>query len=137
MSHTCEAILVHCMDFRLREDIYDYLRQQGLTSVCDNVSVAGGAGALVNKESQGFILKQIALSQKLHGIKKVILMNHTDCGAYGGKAAFKSEAEEKAKHQEDLNKAEEIVKKEFPELEAWKIIANMSESGHVSSFDRL
>jgi len=35
-----------------------------------------------------FVLEQIRKSMRLHGTNRVILMLHTDCGAYGGLAAF-------------------------------------------------
>ena len=48
---------------------------------------------------------QIKLSHDLHGISRVILMNHLDCGAYGGRAAFASDEEEYSRHAEDLRSA--------------------------------
>lgn len=110
MSHTCQALVIHCMDFRFVEGIKNYLNTNGLNRNYDEASIAGGAGALLKDESKDLLLKQVVLSAKLHGISKVILINHQDCGAYGGSDAFVNPTMEQAKHTADLHKAADIVK---------------------------
>lgn len=110
MKHTCQALVIHCMDFRFVEDIRSHLHAAGLERDYDKVSIAGGAGALLKDESRDLVLKQIELSVKLHGVCKVLLINHQDCGAYGGSAAFANAEQELAQHTADLKKAAEIVK---------------------------
>lgn len=96
MSHTCKALLLRCLDFRLNEAIQQWLQKNHLANNCDLVSLAGAVKNLK------IVLGQIEISQRLHGISEVILMNHTDCGAYGGRAAFADSEEERARHQQDL-----------------------------------
>jgi carbonic anhydrase len=45
-----------------------------------------------------FVLDQIRTSIRLHRTKRVILMVHSDCGAYGGLGAFKNDASAEAEH---------------------------------------
>ncbi|MFH1611339.1 MAG: hypothetical protein ABIA83_01930, partial [Patescibacteria group bacterium] len=54
---------------------------------------------------------------KLHSISTLMLMNHTDCGAYGGSDKFETKEEEKEFHIGELRKAKEKLSKKYPELE--------------------
>jgi hypothetical protein len=53
----------------------------------DPIRIAGGAKCLASPEHQHereFVLEQIRTSIRLHETKLVILVLHSDCGAYGG-----------------------------------------------------
>jgi len=65
-----------------------------------------------------FVLEQIRTSMRLHETKRVILMVHSDCGAYGGLRAFAEDAQAEAKHHEvELACAAETVITTFPGVE--------------------
>ncbi len=109
--------------------------EKGLTGDCDLVSVAGAAKNISNPTDScdaPFVLKQISLSHDLHHVKKVILMNHLDCGAYGGAKAFAAPEEEKIKHVADLKAAADLIKQKYPELELLPVIAKLENNGTVS-----
>lgn len=81
------------MDFRFGEAIKNWLKEKGLLNNCDIVSLTGASKGLVSPKNPAepeIILRQIEISSNLHKISQVILMNHTDCGAYGGRDAFAS-----------------------------------------------
>jgi carbonic anhydrase len=92
----------------------------------DEISVAGAIKDLLG-EARDFLLKQIDISTRLHGINRVILVAHEDCGAYGGKRAFSSDEAEFSKHKEDLAKAKEIILTKFPDLEVDFVFARIRE----------
>jgi len=100
--------------------------KEGLMGDSDEVSVAGGIKDLLG-EAKDFLLKQIEIAKRLHGIKRVILVAHEDCGAYGGKKAFTNEEAEFSKHKEDLVKAKEIILTKFPDLEVDFVFARIKE----------
>ena len=56
---------------------------------------------------------------RLHGTKRVILMLHTDCGAYGGLAAgFGNDPDaERLHHRGDLSRAADYLERAIPGLE--------------------
>ena len=65
------------MDYRLQKYLNDWLDQNPGTGSYDRVGIAGGVLDISS------VLKQIELAVRLHKIRKVILINHEDCGAYG------------------------------------------------------
>ncbi|MDP3994115.1 MAG: carbonic anhydrase [Candidatus Doudnabacteria bacterium] len=134
MQHTCQALIIHCIDFRFGKAIKKYLEDQGLLGDIDIISVAGGVKNIVgpNEPSDAeFLMKQIETSKTLHDIKQVILMNHTDCGAYGGRKAFNSNGEEREKHFSDLKDAETRILEKFPELEVKKVLAILTHENDI------
>lgn len=102
-DHTCEAVIVTCIDFRFQEYINNWIRENFPPGTFDRVAIAGGVFDF------DYILKQVEISRRLHHIKKVILINHEDCGAYG-------EAGTPEKHAEDLKNATGKIKSQYPDL---------------------
>jgi len=121
---------MHCMDYRFLPEIEKWMEEQKLLGNVDIVSIAGSAKNIVDKSTRAFALKQIEISRSLHGIKKVHLMDHIDCGAYGGHAAFVDETTEKTKMVTDLQSAAEIIKQSFPDLEVVLWLAHIKGQGH-------
>lgn len=103
-DHHCEAIVVTCIDFRLQETIIKWLSENFQPKTYDRVALAGGVKDLET------ILDQINIAVRLHHIKRVVLINHEDCGAYG-------EAGIPQKHSEDLKATKARVKEIYPNLE--------------------
>jgi len=130
MSHTCKSLLMHCMDFRFGKKIKEFMEEKGLLGDADLVSIAGAALNIVNPETREFALRQIEISKSLHEMKEVNLMNHTDCGAYGGRKAFESDEIEYAKLTNDLKEARDIVKAKWPDLSVKLWLAHIEEKDH-------
>ena len=89
---------------------------------CDPIKVAGGAKSLALPEvktDREFVLEQIRKSMRLHDTKRVILIVHSDCGAYGGLAgAFGGNVEaEAARHQRELALAAANLAEAIPGLD--------------------
>ncbi|MBT4121204.1 MAG: hypothetical protein HOA57_05035 [Candidatus Magasanikbacteria bacterium] len=134
MSHQCSSALIKCIDFRLTSAIDKWMEEKGIMDDCDVISVAGISKAIVEDVDSAdakFILNQIELSVKLHGIKTLYLVHHTDCGAYGGHSAFENLETEKQKYNSDMNKAKEVINAKFPGLEVKSILADIKDSEEV------
>jgi hypothetical protein len=55
---------------------------------------------------------------RLHRTNRVMLMVHSDCGAYGGLQAFEgNEEREAANHESELRSAAEFLKTNLPTVE--------------------
>lgn len=112
-QHTCKALVIHCIDFRFRKSLAEFLEEKFGDSY-DLVSVAGGVKSLVSTiGDNNFILEQIRISNKLHKPELFVLIQHEDCGAYGGSAAFGDFSTEQEAQNQELEKAEAFLKKEF------------------------
>jgi carbonic anhydrase len=119
MSHVCDACVVTCEDFRLhlRKDwgnlVGDFIRD--LKIDCDLITRAGAVQDLVRPKpgADESLLRDIGVSVNLHKAGTIYLVNHTDCGAYGG-FEFESPEKEVAQHVADLHAARDILTKKFP-----------------------
>src|SRR5260221_62035 len=103
MDHSAESIIITCIDFRLQDHINKSVSENFTPKTFDRVALGGGVKNLAT------ILGQIDIAVRLHHIKKVILVNHEDCGAYGTEGTYE-------KHQLDLTTAKAKVKEIYPEL---------------------
>ena len=107
------------------------MEEQRLLGDSDLVSIAGAAKNFLDPQTQPVALRQVEISKTLHGIKDVHLINHTDCGAYGGRSAFAGEEAERRKHRDDLAAAADVIRGAFPDLSVVKWIAHLEELNHV------
>jgi len=130
MSHTCKSLLMQCMDFRFGSKMKEFMSEHVLMDDADLVSIAGSAKNIVEPDTQAFALRQIEISKTLHEMKEVNLVNHLDCGAYGGRKAFESDKAEYAKLTGDLRQARDILKNKWPDLGVKLWLAHIEEKDH-------
>lgn len=119
-TYQCDAAVISCFDNRFQLGFSKFLKRLRIETP-DPIKVAGGAKCLASPERETdreFVLDQVRKSIRLHGTKLVILMVHSDCGAYGGLAgAFGGNAEREMQHHEQqLRLAAQCVEKEIPEV---------------------
>lgn len=112
-EHTCKALVIHCIDFRFRKSLAEFLESRFGDSY-DLVSAAGGVKRLVSDPlNNNFILEQIKISDTLHKPEVILLIQHEDCGAYGGSAAFGDFSTELEIQNQELEKAEILLKEQL------------------------
>lgn len=130
-GHTAEALLLSCMDYRLIDDITRYMDGRGMTNQYDHIVLAGAAlGAQTDycKEWKETFWEHLKIAIDLHHIKKVILMDHRDCGAYKVilKADFsKDQQMETRVHGKFLRDLMVAIHKRYPELEVERLLMNL------------
>jgi hypothetical protein len=117
--YTCEAAVVWCFDNRFELLLRKLLKHLGIVYF-DPVRIAGGTKYLASSEDEAgrqFVLEQIRISMRLHETQTVILMLHSDCGAYGGLAAFGGDADKECRnHCADLERAAKFLIEQIPGL---------------------
>jgi hypothetical protein len=115
--YLADAAVLSCFDHRVSQAVRKFLKKQGIERP-DMIVVAGGAKTLAsprNDFEQEFILEQIRMSIRLHRSKRVLVMSHSDCAAYGGLVHFKGDlAAEEDYHRAELLRSAELVAKSFP-----------------------
>ena len=118
-TYVCDAAIVWCFDNRFELGFRKFLKRIGV-NYTDPIKIAGGAKCLASPERESdreFVLDQIRKSIRLHDTRRVILMVHSDCGAYGGLAAFdNSPRMEAALLRDELHLAAAVVSKAIPEI---------------------
>lgn len=120
-KYHCDAAILWCFDNRFELGFRKFLKRIGVVN-SDPIKIAGGAKCLASPEHESdreFVLDQIRKSMRLHGTRRVILMLHSDCGAYGGLAdAFGGDAAAEAEHHKrELLHAADNLRAAIPAIE--------------------
>ena len=114
-------MVLSCIDPRFQPIVFNYLKKKKLTGKYSSFTIAGSAiGVTANKFKRWHrtFWDNFDTSVKLHKIKKLIVINHRDCGAakiINGKKEFSKTNETKA-HTNSFQKIKKIFKKKYPKL---------------------
>lgn len=132
--HNIEALLLNCMDYRLVDDVIRYMDSRGLKGQYDQITIAGAAiGVLTSKRNAWgkTFWEHVALARELHGIKKIIVIDHRDCGACkaftSADCAADRDGEFEIHRKWQTRLAEEIIKRE-PGLEPELLLMDLDGS---------
>ncbi len=123
-SGAIEAMGVTCIDYRLVDDAVRFFDKLGLTNEYDELALAGASLAAVSPKfpkANAAFWDQLAISKSLHHIKKVIVVDHRDCGAYKvafGKAFAAEHDAETAQHATVMKTLKAMLAKKHPDLAA-------------------
>jgi hypothetical protein len=83
LSHENMALLVSCMDFRYPHRIVAVMDELGLSGKYDHFVLAGASLGSHVPAWQDVLIKHIEAALILgHHIKKIVFLDHRDCGAY-------------------------------------------------------
>lgn len=115
--HTCDAIVITCMDFRFWESVVMYIKKDLGIESFDFPNLPGASKAFNDASEEGMPFDCVNIACNLHKVKKIIIVDHADCGAYGGSGKFSSSQEEQAFHEEALRKSKSRIKKKHPNKE--------------------
>ena len=114
-------MVLSCIDPRFQPVVYNYLKKKKLVGKYSSFTIAGSAvGVTASKFKRWHkaFWDNFDTSVKLHNIRKLIVINHRDCGAakiINGKKEF-SEANEKVVHRNSFQKIKKIFKRKYPKL---------------------
>ena len=109
------------MDPRFQPIVFNFLKKKKLSGKYSLFTIAGSAiGVTANKFKKWHktFWDNFETSVKLHNIKKLIVINHRDCGAakiINGKKEFSSTNETKV-HKNSFQRIKKIFKKKYPKL---------------------
>lgn len=118
--YRADACVVSCFDARFELVTRKFLKKRGVWWA-DPLKIAGGAKVFASPADESertFALAQVRTSMRLHATSRVMLMVHSDCGAYGGLQAFNGNEEREAtNHESELRVAAEFLKNNISEIE--------------------
>ena len=121
MKYNYKAMVLSCIDPRFQPIVYNYLRKKKLSGQYSSFTIAGSAvGVTADKFKRWHkaFWDNFETSVKLHNIKKLIVINHRDCGAakiINGKKEFSVVNETKV-HKNSFKKIKKIFRKKYPKL---------------------
>lgn len=134
--HLCEAVVLTCIDFRFWRQTMEYVEKELSIKSFDFPSLPGAAKAINDCVSDDDIaMKCVSVPCDLHQVKKLIIVNHQDCGAYGGSKIFNGDGEvEENFHKQELKKAKEKVAAKYLDLQIILVYAKLVDNGENIEF---
>ena len=114
-------MVLSCIDPRFQPVVYNYLKKKKLVGKYSSFTIAGSAvGVTASKFKRWHkaFWDNFDTSVKLHNIRKLIVINHRDCGAakiINGKKEF-SKVNETLVHRNSFQKIKKIFERKYPKL---------------------
>ena len=114
-------MVLSCIDPRFQTIVSNYLKKKKLNGKYSSFTIAGAAlGVTANKFKRWHrsFWDNFNTSIKLHNIRKLIVINHRDCGAakiINEKKEF-SKINETKVHKNSFYKIKKLFKKKYPKL---------------------
>ena len=121
MTLKYKAMVLSCIDPRFQPIIFNYLKKKKLSGRYSSFTIAGaavGVTASKFKKWHKAFWDNMDASIKLHKIKRLIVINHRDCGAakiINGNKDF-SKINETKVHKNSFKTIKKIFKKKYPKL---------------------
>ena len=134
--HHCIAAVLCCIDFRFWQETVDFVKTELGIQDFDFPSLPGSAKTINECEGDLELAMQcVNIPCDLHQAKKIVIVNHADCGAYGGIKKFKGDIEAEQKfHEEELRKAKAKVLAKYPDKEVILVFAKLVDNGDNIEF---
>lgn len=121
-AKTSEVFLISCMDFRLLDDIVRAMDGLGYNNNYDQFIVAGSSLGVCQDKFPHWgksCIDHMEIGLKLHDFRKIIVIDHEDCGAF--KKFFPELVDnmelERKYHAEYIQKLYEKLLINFPNME--------------------
>ena len=114
-------MVLSCIDPRFQPIIYKYLKKKKLIGKYSSFTIAGSAMGVTDNKFKKWhktFWDNFDTSVRLHKIKKLVVINHRDCGAakiINGKKVF-SRINETLIHRDSFQKIKKVFKKKYPKL---------------------
>ena len=117
-----EALALTCIDYRLVDDSVKFFDSMHLTNRYDITALAGASLAAVSPKfpsSNAAFWDHVGIAKQLHHIKKVMVLDHRDCGAFKvafGKDFAGAKDAETAQHKGVMLQVQAMLKQKHPDL---------------------
>jgi len=89
--HSCEAVVLACIDFRFWKETMKFVEEELGIKSYDFPKLPGAAKSINDCLSEVDIaMKCIGVPCDLHHVKKIVIVNHADCGRRAPKSERKN-----------------------------------------------
>ena len=131
MKKKYQAMVLSCIDPRFQPIVYNYLKRKKLNGKYSSFTIAGSAIGVTSPDFKKWhktFWDNLEISIRLHGIKKLIVINHSDCGAakiINRKKIFNELIETKI-HENSLSKIKKKLKNKYSNLKIETILISLN-----------
>lgn len=133
--HSCEAVVLTCIDFRFWKETVEFVELELGIKNFDFPSLPGSAKAINESIGDDLAMSCISVPCDLHHVQRIVIINHQDCGAYGGSGKFNGSDEEEQKfHEEELKKAKDKILTKYPDKEVVLVYAKLTDEKENVNF---
>ena len=128
-----KAMVLSCIDPRFQSIVYNYLKKKKLNGKYSSFTIAGSAIGVTAPKFRKWhktFWDNLETSIQLHKIKKLIVINHRDCGAakiLNEKKTFDNSHETKI-HKSSFNKIKKRFKNKYPNLNIETILIGLNKT---------
>jgi hypothetical protein len=127
-------LLIKCSDYRLNDEVDDFMHKRGLRDKYEEVSMQGGSLGIDNvlrPELKDAFLTQLEDLKNLRDIKMVILMDHVNCDIFknihGDKHTLTYEAELQL-HSHHLKNVKAMILEKHPDMKVEMLLMSLDGS---------
>ena len=126
-----DALLLNCIDYRLTGATTRYMTERGMEGKYDQFVLAGAALGVENAKFPDWgrtFWEHVQIAIDLHGIRKIIVMDHRDCGFYKdihGKDLAAEPKEELKIHAAQMHRVRGDIAKRHPKLEVQLLLMGL------------
>ncbi len=114
--HHWDVLALSCIDGRFIKRTIEYV-SDNTEGVFDFRTEVGSSKAIIDSPAdRDRLFEVISTSIRLHSIKEIWLIDHEDCGAYGGSKEHLDIQVEKKFHISKMKEATGIINEQFPGL---------------------
>ena len=131
MKKKYQALVLSCIDPRFQTIVFNYLKKRKLNGKYSSFTIAGSAIGVTAPKFRKWhktFWENLETSIKLHKIKKLIVINHRDCGAakiINGKKKFDKFNETKI-HENSFTRIKNRFKNKYPNLKIETILTSLN-----------
>lgn len=109
------AVVVKCADYRYSPLTRKQLEKELGVEAFYNLSRLGAGRQLLRKKTRRGLLEEVAFTLS-HKAQKIVVIQHEDCGMYGGSSSFANYDEERALQVAHLYQMGGILHAKFPRV---------------------
>jgi hypothetical protein len=118
-----DALLLNCIDYRLTAATTQFMGKHGLAGKYDQIILAGGALGAKNDKFPAWgttFWDHVQLALDLHHIRKIVIVDHRDCGAYKiifGEDFAADPKKELEVHAKQMRSLKDDIAQKYPKLQ--------------------
>jgi carbonic anhydrase len=128
--HSADAAVVFCMDFRFQKETQEFIQKELGVNNFDLIAIPGAGQAIIAGSDLAW--KAIAVANDLHHVKKIVVIHHQDCGAYGGSSKFDGDEEAELNfHKSELENTKKAITAKYPQLDIRLVFAKLVNQAEI------